>query len=1250
LTDLLTPYVPRIVLEWDDESAGERVRVVDGTLVFVDVSGFTRMSERLARLGKEGAEEIANVIGSTFEDMLAVAYRAGGSLLKFGGDALLLAFTGPGHVDRGCFAAHGMRSSVRRIGALRTSAGNIRLGMSEAVHCGPLHLFLVGSAHRELVVGGPAASRLVAVEAAARTGEILLSHETARLLDRRLLGAAREDGVTLARAPSLPDPLVEAGPVGSSTRAGQFVPAPIREHVAGGGVDPEHRPIAIAFLSFGGLDECISDDGADEAAARLERVVTLAQEAADRHGVCFLGTDIAPDGGKILLVSGAPRVLDDDEERLLRTVRAVVDADPPLPVRAGMHAGHAFAGDIGPAYRRTYTVMGDVVNTAARVMTSARPGQALATAAVLDRSAATFATRELPPFAAKGKSGLLVAYEVGALRSSRRGRDGRLPFVGRDAELEALRAILDEAREGRGRVIEIVGEPGIGKSRLLAEFRAASAGVLWLTVRSEQYQASTPYFAFRPVLAAALGLDDGRPTADALERAVRRVAPELVHWLPLLALPFGVAVPPTPVTESLDPDSRRDRMQHTVRELLGAAFAGPAVLVVDDAQWTDEASKDLLHTLVPYVAGRPWLVCVARRPGPGWWDVEVRTIDVGPLPPDASKALVRAATEGRLLPQLAEALANRGAGNPLFCEELAVTATAGGGGELPSSVEAVIAARIDRLAPRDRAALRQLSVLGASFERASAAQLVGGTPPWARLRDFLDANRRMVRFRQGLVREVAYEGLPFKVRRAIHERAGVLLEPTADRPDRLALLSHHFHAAQRYDRSWRYSVAAAEQAREAFAHIEAATLFGRALEAAQRIPDLGDDSIAGVSRSLGEVLMHAGRFEQAAGAFARARKLVRSDAAATAWLFNLEGQVREELGRYAHAMRWYGRGLRAIASAPDTPAIAVERIRLRLAAAGVRYLQGRFAECVRRCLAVLPDAEALDDPKLLGLASSRLCLAYIALGDPAGAHYGKLALAAFERTGQLRSQGEALNNLGIEAHLAGRWDEALALYRRSRETLEQAGCVVPAAVAASNAGEILSDQGRLDEAAAVLREAASTLRAARSQHAVLVVANLGRIAARTGRFEDATSLIAQARDEFEQMGARGWLGEMDAREAENLVLMRRASDALQLIETRLADPPSALAAPVWRLRGYAHAQAGDLGAARDAFERSLAHARQAGAQHEEAWTLDALSRLDAMDGIDDRATAARAGAIFDRLGVTSPPRFPPFEAVAATVL
>ena len=255
----LVSFVPRLTLDWLRDQPDTRWREVEGTLAFVDISGFTAMSERLSSLGRAGAEEVTEVMNATFAALLAVAYAQGGGLLKFGGDALLLLYEGGDHAARAARAAFEMRRTLRAIGRPKTSAGAIQLKMHAGLHSGRFQFFLVGSSHRELLITGPAASRTVEMEAVSKAGEILLSAEAAAFLGDDELSEEHDSGRLLRAAPSVRG-TVEPLPAVEGVALEVAVPAPLRAQLLEvGPLEGEHRSAAIAFVRFSGTDEIIAD-------------------------------------------------------------------------------------------------------------------------------------------------------------------------------------------------------------------------------------------------------------------------------------------------------------------------------------------------------------------------------------------------------------------------------------------------------------------------------------------------------------------------------------------------------------------------------------------------------------------------------------------------------------------------------------------------------------------------------------------------------------------------------------------------------------------------------------------------------------------------------------------------------------------------------------------------------------------------------------------------------------------------------
>ncbi len=1257
----LRPYIPPFLIEWLRAGPATPYAEPEGTLAFVDISGFTSMCERLARRGKVGAEEINDVLDDCFTQLLSIAYDDGGGVLKWGGDAVLLLFTGPDHALRACRAAHRMRARLRRIGSrLHTSAGFVSLRMSVGIHSGTFHLFLVGDAHRELVITGPGATRTVLMEQIATAGEIAMSPRTADLVGPRYAGSAKEDAILLRREPggghSHPARL-DTDPPGFDPA--QFIPLGIRDYLLQGGGEAEHRHVAVGFLEFRGTDELIEREGPAAAWQALDELIQCVQQAARDHEVTFFETDVSADGGKVMLVAGAPRSSGNEEDQLLRTCRAIAESESKLPIRIGVNSGHVFSGISGPTYRRTYSIKGDAVNLAARVMGKAAPGQMLATAPVIDRSRTVFELEPLEPFMVKGKKRPVRAVSVGRVTGVKTPAGWlQLPLVGRVREMDALLGAVGSAREGRGSLAEIVGEPGIGKSRLVQELRARCEDLAALTFGCEPYESSTPYRPIRALVRQALGIPletEPGPAGNRLGAEVRAAAPQLLPWLPLLATAISAEVLPTPEADALEPEFRKVRLEQATGDLLTAILPRPTLLILEDVHWMDVPSVDLLRHLASIASERPWLICVTRRDqvtgftaGEG---ASFMTLRPPPLSKqDAASLATEASEETPLSPRDVGILAERSGGNPLFLHELVSAVGATRNIEaLPDSVEALLTVQIDRLPLSDRTVLRYASVLGASFERGLLDAIVAlergiDDGVWTRLSDFLSVDSTgTFRFRHALIRDVAYEGLPFRRRREIHARAGETIELWAgDRArEQAEVLSLHFYQAGRYREAWEYSCLAADRAQAKYANGEAADFYRRALDAARRLGGLPATDVRQVMESLGDVAERAGLYETAASAYHDARQLADEDPVKEAELLLKAGLIRERAGRYSDAIAWYRRGLRALDRSRDNPAAKAIRAHIVAWLASSRRQQGRFMEAIDLCQRAIEDAQSSGELEALAHAYRMLDRLFTNLGRPERVRYRALAMSAYEELGDLAGLSEVLNELGADAYFEGRWNEALDLYRRSTDARRKTGDEVNAAHGTHNVAEILSDQGHLEEAEALFRDVLRIWRAAGFRLGIaFATSNLGRVAARAGGHEEAGGLYEEALAGFRSKQAEWETLETRARIAENHLLAGRPRDALELVTPVLQRVEAlgglqVLRALLNRLRGYA-LLADDPTAARAAFDESLEWSRSVDARYEAALTILAQSHVAALTGVSDpEGLELEAQAILDSLGVVS---------------
>jgi tetratricopeptide (TPR) repeat protein len=720
-------------------------------------------------------------------------------------------------------------------------------------------------------------------------------------------------------------------------------------------------------------------------------------------------------------------------------------------------------------------------------------------------------------------------------------------------------------------------------------------------------------------------------------------------WLPLLATPFDVDLPDTPETAALAPEFRRERVHDVMAIFLDQALPSKALVLLEDVHWMDEASCAVLQIIVENIADRDALVLATRRNvetgfvGPEL--PQVHTLRPQPLTPEqATAALVAATEDSPLRPHEVATLAERAAGNPLFLAELLLAAAAGEDvATLPDSIDAVITAQIDRLPTLQRRLIRYASVLGHTFRVDELNAVIAEEMPvpdeatWRSLRDFFDfVSTDVVRFRHAMLRDTAYEELPFRRRRELHARAGEsIVSGLDDHPESEAeLLSLHFFHAQRFEDAWRFARIAGIRARDKYANVEAAEFLQRALAAARRAPDVPTPEIAEVWEALGDVRERAGVFDEALAAYRSARRARSGDPVGEAELLLKEAWIAETDGRLSNAVRIVRRGYRRLEDAPEDEVAGV-RASLTAFYAAVRAGQGRFEEAVPACLEAIDEATASGNLEAEAHARFILDWAYVLLGRPELAVHSARALEIYEDLGNFDRQAQVLNNLGGFTYYEGRWDDAVALYERGREIRLRTGNAVEAAFINCNIGEVLTDQGNLVEAETRFREALRVARAAKKPYvAATAIQHLGRVAMLSGEPDFAFAHLHEARAQFEAMKNADDVQEVDVLLAECNVVAGNPTEALAIVEAISAANPTRLAA-LERTRGRAHMALGNDDVAREALEASLADARDQDALFEIARTLDVLVDLDIRAG--NLAAAEQheveSAGLFERLGV-----------------
>ncbi len=568
---------------------------------------------------------------------------------------------------------------------------------------------------------------------------------------------------------------------------------------------------------------------------------------------------------------------------------------------------------------------------------------------------------------------------------------------------------------------------------------------------------------------------------------------------------------------------------------------------------------------------------------------------------------------------------------------------------LPDSVESLLAGEIDRLSPEDRTVLRYAAVLGTSFEHELLFAVVGkevslDDDVWARLAGLIDSEKDgVLRFRNALVRETAYEGLPYRRRRQLHRRVATTLEArVGESTGELAgRLTYHYYEAGNWSKTASYGWLAGKQARDVYANVDAAALLERALVATRRSRSTRSEVAGKVSELLADVHYALGDFDAAAATLRIARRRVTRDPVERARLTKKEAAAAVQFGRLTDARRLLVHAAAELEGVSSLPALA-ERAEIASWRAMVSLRQGRPRDAADWAQRAIDDAGAANAPAALGRGLMQLDLALVAQGRLADATHGEQALAVFDRLGDLNQKAFVWNNLGLIAYYEGQWDTALERYRRAKETWEQTGDRLSVFLADFNMGEILSGQGKLEDAEILLRNALRAARGTRTESDLAyVLLELGKIEARRGNLESAIRQLETSFAASEAAGATGAMLEVEARIAEAYLFAgdaEQARDRAGDVLARARSEAGTMTLPVLlRVLGQSCTLDGRVDEATRLFADALEAAEGANHAFEVALTLDLIADLGEAGG-SNATVRRRRDELVAALGIVELPR------------
>jgi predicted ATPase/class 3 adenylate cyclase len=886
-----------------------------GAALFADISGFTPLTETLSQAygPKRGAEELIRHLNRVYDASIELVERFGGSVIGFSGDAMTCWFDKDDGL-RALASALEIQKAMQGFATIAVSSQQtVALSIKVAVVVGPVRRFLVGdpSIHYIDVIAGATMDRLAAAEHQAQSGEIVIDEATATSLGEKIkVSEWRTEGNQ--RFAIVGEIMFQALP--KTKRPGKspelpeeqarrwLIPAVYARLKQGQGeFIAELRSAVPVFVKFSGIDY----DGDKHAGAKLDAYIRWAQAIFAKYAGTLLQLTIGDKGSYIYGAFGAPIMHDDD------TVRAIAAAlelrRPPAElafitnIQIGISRGRMRTGPYGGTTRRMYGIIGDETNVAARLMQQATAGQILISGHAAEAVKHRYQLHPLGAIFVKGKVEPIdvfgfvdVGSEIQPVGDSSTPVPRHAPIVGRQAERAALQNQLYQlATEHRGGTVVIVGDAGIGKSRLVEALveQARNLGATCVVGAGDAIEQATLYHAWKPIFAQLLNLHTPADDADARRAALlswlQNAGSELAQYAPLYSAIAPLDIPDNETTTLLSGQVRAETTRDFLARIVSNRMqSANLVIVLEDVYWLDSASWALVQRIAA-LSESLMLVLVTRPLGdrtPQEYQQIVslpatKLITLGPLASDDAMELVKQRLGVQELPEPVAALIQEKAdGNPFFSEEIAyalrdaklivindgICELAPNAPNLlqmnfPDRVEDMIVSRIDLLSSPQQLTLKVASVIGRIFAYRTLSEIHPVREDIPQLVDYLNVLSKLdltpleapdpdrsYMFKHIITQEVAYNLMLFEQRRKLHHVIGEWFEKnhTDELPNYYPTLAYHWHkVAEGADatpaviaKAIEYLFKAGEQASQNYANLEAGIHLKNALSLLQRIP------------------------------------------------------------------------------------------------------------------------------------------------------------------------------------------------------------------------------------------------------------------------------------------------------------------------------------------------------------------------------------------------------------------------------
>jgi len=1148
--------IPQFILRTDQEA--DQHGTLEGPALFLDISGFTQLTSALMEHGDDGAEVLSGIINTLFDPLIKEIDETGGFISTFAGDALTAVFPGQ-EIDRVAHAAQRMQRIFDENHLQRTPAGEFAVEAKIGLGYGAIEW---GTIHRggtsTYYFRGAAIDEAAQAEHRCNRGEVLLGPSGVDAVGNRLSLQSSADGFgKVARGASqAEDAQDNLAKLSAETQAADGLDeATLKElherYVPVGSLptqtEGEFRGIAAVFVS-------VSAPATHEETADLVRPVL---DLADEYGGYFNLLDFGDKGGVMLVLFGAPTAQGDDLHRATDFSLALSAALGERG-RVGFASGTVFAGYVGNRDRSTYTALGATVNLSARLAMDAEWGTAVTAGEAAERLQARNSLTEVYRRRFKGFEAEMPVYTVSGSADVAR---QETPFVGRDSQIERLRGVIEGMLQGNERAHYVLGEAGVGKSRLVHR-----------TVEGADTSATTVFLESDTIL---------RKSMNSLPRLVRSAFEladidvdsmegvtamgKLVEWLEahevsqdttqelrrtrsgLLALLGPVAS--DSLYAQLDPQARFELTASAFQALVaGLSVVTPLLIVVDNAHALDADTRNIFSRLVAGSSESHFGVIFIGRgtPSESPFGIEEavsseRLTSVKGLSSDEIREVTANIIEGPVDESLVDFILHRVGTNPLYVIELGRylvdhrLLTQGESGyrvstedvSLPTEINALLVARVDSLPTHLKEAAQAAAVLGAEFDPVVLEKLVNAGPEFQKTLDagsaaglWRPSDDGRYRFEQDLVRQAMEEMQLSATLKRFHARASTLLQQLhPDDPSLYADLAYHYMRADMPKEAREALRKAADYALENFKNEKALEF----LTSYQQYAASLDDRIQAY-QDTASIYELTGRWQEATDTltYAVGLTVVTSNLAARARLLASMGEIYRKQSENATAIRILTQARQLAKHEKDLSTYAEALIYL-----GRSYwARGDYATALKHFDEALETSTQNDNLQLEGLALYYQGVVYQDRNsyDQADSNFRR-SYDIFEQIGDDRLSTYPLYNLGIVRLYQGQIDEAKDYFQRALGVYQRIGYQSGASAATLNLGVLRDRRGDFNAAIRYYQEAREI--AEHINEHMAIGYTLFSIGATYYKVGDNRKSLAYLKDAFrilKRLGAKGYYG------------------------------------------------------------------------------------------------------------------------------